>query len=943
MKNIIKKCVATLILIIIFLTQTSIITVAEFINDQIVNYGVIIKLTSEQERVKTGETQKVTIRSSYANPNDEDYKKVRIYLWDYADDFLKEYKKENYEKNVNRSVEILNLENNKMIFPLLDNRDLTVVVSLVEKEKERYLEFEMPPGTSCDMEMEFKVPNGITDDLGLILEPTIVTEDGKTETNNYLDEPKCIFWESEFSWENLQKHVNYEKVNLNQDNSIGKDLIYTFSADSLNTKGSGDIWTKNVIFKDVINIPDTISLENLTVEKDENEKYTGKIIDANNNEIFKLNINEKYQYSIINLEVKSEGIICQAVIENPNINEEGELTNEFNPLSDITINLNASKLKVSDQFISDGTGKIHNSVNCVFVPCITDEKVTLESLADTVFDEDIVDYDISKSADKNSAVYGDAVNYDVEITNNGRKSITKQFFDVLPEGMYFNDEQTRELKAQGFEVGHVGRIYSDNTERGKEVSFSKDNYWDSKNGLEVNYPVNKDVSLHEGVRLVFDVYVPKENNVNGKLIAYTALQMGNNNDDYSGLVDTNTIINFDNATEKEDKKLITVSIIVPTDCTQYSRLQNISIRLFGNGTDYSGLIYVNNVKLYDGVVEVNNSEIVAYQNSEDEIKSKNVSFFSSDNWDSEQFSWEASLNGMKNELDEKAIVTFDLITEDKVVSGKIIPVVVLQTQADSSGCIQAQKILNNDDFKRVDGKKVANVSLLMPTNVAEQEILQKLIINIVGSGSYYSGNIAIGNVKLYTVNDISNNYIKKDITVQGFSSETVSYQATVGTVEKTTAINNALFGDNSSFKQADATIEIQNRETDGIPEDKKVSLKKRTEARAIDNGYNGYICTDEDSDYSNSYSEYQESLNVLGPRDVIYYTVELKNDNTEDQTLDLEDYSPLAGNYNYINGTYKKYLNMSNPRGFSLSSENYLKIYGLDSVNDISVRTSKII
>ena len=914
-------------LLIIFLTQSSTVTIAEYISNEVVNYGVVIKIESKQETVKTGEVQNVTVRSSYANPNDEKYEKVRIYLWEYAEDFLDNYQKEDYKKIPNKIAEILNLEDNKMVFSLLDNQDLTVVVTYVETETEKYLEFEMPPGTSCNMEMEFRVPNGITDDVGLILEPKIINEDGEPATNNHIDKPKCVFWESDFGWENLQKSVNFENVSINKDNSLGQDLVYSFSGNTLNNKGFGDIWTKEIIFKDIIDIPNMVLLENLVVERNEEGNFTGKIIDLDDNEIFKFTINDRYEYNINTLEIKENQIIIEVLIKNPNVNEENVLTSEFNPLNDIIIDLNSSKIKVSDEFISDGTEKIHNSVVCKFIPYVSNQEIVLESLADTTLDKDIIDYNMIKTANKTKAIYGDTINYNVDITNNGRNKLTREFFDVLSDGIYFNDSMIEELKEQGFDVGHVELIHEDTTENSGEVSFASDNYWDSENGLQATYSVNKEVSLHDGVRLIFDVSVPNENNVNGKLVPYIALQMGNNSDDWSGWIDTSTGISFDNAIIKDNKKVVTVSINVPSDCISYSYLQAISIQIFGSGSDYSGEVNVSNVKLYDGPIEVSNSEIITYQNKEQEIKSDNVSYDSENSWDSEKFNWEVNLNGVKNELDDKTTVTFDLSIDNVTLSGKIIPMIVLQTEEDWSGWLQSQKVLTNSDFKVNGDKKTANVSVVMPSELVNQNILQKFIIKIVGSLTGYSGNITIGNIKLSTGKNMPNNYIRKEITVEGFSKETISYSGTIGTMEEGTASNNAFFGNDSGYIEDDVSVKIDERNSDGVENtNSNLSLNKYIEGRAI----NG-VQTNSDYITVNSHN-YTDSLNVLGPGDVIYYTVELKNDGTEDETVNLEDYSPLTGNYNFYNGTYMRYLNSYsyNPRGFTMNSNYYLKMYGLD-------------
>lgn len=924
MKKGIKRIVSIIMLLILFLTQTSVITIAEYVGDEIVNLGVVIKIVAEKEIEKTGEIHNVTIKSSYSNPNDEKYEKVRLYLWEYNEDFFDESKKENLVKVPNKIVEVLNLENGQMIFSLLDNKDLTVVVNLVETETERYLEFDMPPGTSCNMEMEFKVSNGINGNVGLVLEPVIINDGADGATNNHLDDPKSIFWESEFGWENLQKNVNYENLDISTNNSLSNDLTYTFSAQSNNLQEKGIIWTKSIIFKDEINLPDCIVTDNLTVETVDN-KFTGKIKDSDNNEVFKFSINGEYEYSINNLKIENGKIILEAQIENPNKDENGVLTAEFNPLNDITINLNSSKLKLAEDFIANGTEEITNKVNCTFIPYVTDNNIVLEASTNSIFSEDVFGYDINKVADKTTAIYDDQINYTVSIKNNGRKPITKEFFDILSDGIYLNESTTEELKSKGFEVGHVDIIHEDKTINNANVVFSKDSDWyrDESNKLDVNYEVRKNISFHSGARLAFDILVPKTSTVNGNIIALAGFSLG----DAWEYKNNSVTVNFENAKVNGENKVVTAVLDIPEECFTYDILQNVNIQIFGSYSDYNGTMSVGNLRIYDGMIETTSNEVIGYENTNSDLKTENVSFDSSNWWDGEKFSYQVSLDGKTNELGEETTVTFDLSIDDKAFSGNLVALAAVQTKEDWSGWIQGQVEFKYSDFKLVGNKKVVNVSVLIPETIADETILQNLIINIVGSGCGYSGNITIGNIKLYSGKNVYNNYLRKSITVAGRSTETISYKGTVNTMSEMKSGNIAFLGSSNGYIYSNTNLNIKETTLEEVNGQQTIFLNKYIEGR-VNGTAKGYpILKRTDTGIT------EDSLNVLGAGDTLFYTVELTNNSYKEKEVELQDYNPLAGCYNFHNNTYIDYLSRSyNVKDFYLSEDYYLKMYGVDNI-----------
>ena len=137
MKKYFNKMLIVITIIFLLITSINISAIAEYIKDEVVNFGVVLKITSEKDSVKSGEKHKVRIKNSYANPNDEDYATCKIYLTD-------------LQGNPNNEVELQGLIENKMVFQCENNEDLTVTVELKEEKDEngeiiyRYIEYILP-------------------------------------------------------------------------------------------------------------------------------------------------------------------------------------------------------------------------------------------------------------------------------------------------------------------------------------------------------------------------------------------------------------------------------------------------------------------------------------------------------------------------------------------------------------------------------------------------------------------------------------------------------------------------------------------------------------------------------------------------------------------------------------------------------------------------------
>ena len=78
MKRVLFKAMVCFLIAFILITTPNVISFANYLVDEIVNVGVVIQISSEKETVKSGEIHKVSVKNSYANPNDKDYATCRI-------------------------------------------------------------------------------------------------------------------------------------------------------------------------------------------------------------------------------------------------------------------------------------------------------------------------------------------------------------------------------------------------------------------------------------------------------------------------------------------------------------------------------------------------------------------------------------------------------------------------------------------------------------------------------------------------------------------------------------------------------------------------------------------------------------------------------------------------------------------------------------------------
>lgn len=466
------------------------------------------------------------------------------------------------------------------------------------------------------------------------------------------------------------------------------------------------------------------------------------------------------------------------------------------------------------------------------------------------------------------------------------------------------------------------------------MSYSADNYWDETNCFSAEYSIEKNFELYSGVKVSFDVSIPKDATVEGNMVAYVAFLMG---DDYSGWIQNSTTISWNQVEINGDKLTVPVSFIMPDDCLQYGILHNITLKIIGSGTSYNGDIFVSNVKVYNGLQEVEDipeeetlKEKIVYSNPNADIYSKSVSFNETNNWDDSQFQYQISLNGINNKLSNNIVLSFDLYLNyypNEYNFSKMFAYVGILAGKNYDGWIQNQDEIVSSEFDTT-GRPVSHVKINLSDDLLQYDVLQSITIKMIGSGTKYSGNLSIGNIKLYSTTDTITypNTIEKDLTIKEYETLKFSYNATVLTRDEAIVYNNATFGNENEYVTDKNTIKVE-KDNSQEATDGAIGLKKEIAYRDV---YNNSDYTPQNDPYNGSgqYGPYESELNVLGDGDIIYYTVTLSNGTTQDKTLTLSDYSPLFGNYRAIdyNPTWYKYDNVD-------SLDSNMMMFGKDTTS----------
>ena len=115
--------------VVIAFSSKYIVSFADYLKDEVLNQGVVVRLSSKEKTVKTGEVHKITIKSSNSSPNSDDTANVKIYLKDEND-------------SVNKEAVVIGLDDNKKVYEGVDpEKNITLELKEDKNENGEILNF----------------------------------------------------------------------------------------------------------------------------------------------------------------------------------------------------------------------------------------------------------------------------------------------------------------------------------------------------------------------------------------------------------------------------------------------------------------------------------------------------------------------------------------------------------------------------------------------------------------------------------------------------------------------------------------------------------------------------------------------------------------------------------------------------------------------------------
>ncbi len=283
---------------------------------------------------------------------------------------------------------------------------------------------------------------------------------------------------------------------------------------------------------------------------------------------------------------------------------------------------------------------------------------------------------------------------------------------------------------------------------GKEVTFDATSTWDDKG--EHNIALTTTEALHKGAYVTMDVLVPEEAQYGGIMKVQGVARLGSNwswtqapaiaeltAGDFvsvgNGYKSAGIRFDFDEAIEAD-------------------ALAQFTIKLAGYQCDYSGAVYIANVKLVDGVTQGNDSvtnEPIAEITDRVQMYGQDVTFDVTSDWNDKG---EHNIALTTTEaLHKGAYVTMDVLVSEEAQYGGIMKVQGIARLGSNWSWTQAPGIaeLTPDDFVSTgDGYKSAGIRFDFDEAI-EADALAQFTIKLAGYQCDYSGAVYIENVKLY--------------------------------------------------------------------------------------------------------------------------------------------------------------------------------------------------
>lgn len=335
------------------------------------------------------------------------------------------------------------------------------------------------------------------------------------------------------------------------------------------------------------------------------------------------------------------------------------------------------------------------------------------------------------------------------------------------------EEQTEAVAAQAVSDGDAGviRVYAAEetgepiaavTDRvhiyGEKITLDATSTWSDLGKYGENIGLTTTAPLKSGAYVTMDVLIPEEVTFTGILKLQGVARLGSNWD-WTPATDECKDITIDSFGEAKDG-FRSVQVTYHFDeAVEADVLSSFTLKPAGYLCDFSGDIYVENVKLYNGSENGNSGEtssevLVAEVNDRQQVYGEEVVFDKTSTWcqHGEDGSYNIALT-TEAALHEGAYVTMDIVLPGTPAYEGSIKVQGIARLGSDWSWTESKVIpeLKKEDFKKLDDNySVATIKIPFDEAV-EEDVFKQLTIKVVGYLCDYAGPIYIENVKLYDV------------------------------------------------------------------------------------------------------------------------------------------------------------------------------------------------
>lgn len=572
-------------------------------SEKVVNEGVVIKIVSKEDTVKTGEYHQVTIKSSYSATNDGDKATVRIYMQDVYG-------------NMNTVAEPMGMLDDKIEYTSENNTKLSVTLTHGYEYDgngtavAEYLEYVLPAGTSVEMELEFKVANGINGPLETLVLTPEVTHEAGDGSNDEISGPVTLKWTSEFKWTDLKKSADIDEAKISKDGILSEDIVYSYS-DVMNPDASGVIWTDSVEITETISLPEGLTFsDGLTLGDD------GIYLDTER--LISVELPQDYTLSDYVMNDDKNLITFKITVANDNRDREGVLTADFDAMKYLQITLKqgstTASLLVLGAINLDGYNLITNAVEVKYVPYENrTDPITLSSDCEVniVYEEE--DSTVKKTASTTSTKEGSSVTYSATIENSTSESIAYEFYDIMDNGIGLSEAERESLINQGYTVGYVDLLYSNEDMRctideNSTKVFSSSDYAEVSEGLNENAFVLVDLEIEDDGKYQTGSY-----SLTGYILTF------DDSWNYSNYYGSTKEISFADAEVVNGKRTVTVKLDftdINTSDAAFCYICDLGFSVVKSEVENDSSVTVTKVLLYNGVEEASTDAELAAENEE---------------------------------------------------------------------------------------------------------------------------------------------------------------------------------------------------------------------------------------------------------------------------------------------------------------------------------------